>query len=53
MVRLVNSGTSDVIPCVRNVTDVPADFWNWVTGGDTPHLTIDWPFLGDDDRLTL
>lgn len=41
------------IPRVGHLAEVPADFGDWVTSSDASHLSINRPFLGDDNRLTL
>lgn len=42
-----------IVPCVRQLAEEPADFRDGVTGGDAPHLSVDGPLLGDDDRFAL
>lgn len=35
------------------LAEEPADFRDGVTSGDAPHLSVDGPLLGDDDRFAL
>ena len=40
------------LPCVGHLTEVPADFGNWVTCSNAAHLSVNGPLLSDDNWLT-
>lgn len=38
---------------MRQLAEEPADLWDGVASGDAPHLSVNRPLLGHDDRFAL